>query len=157
MKKSYIIGGVVGVIAIIAIILCVVIVKKVSKKAEFIPTIAKIEKLDENGNVVEASEKIKLEGEDKTKIEEYANTIKDTAQKERYSMIIFSDYNIRINEHISLRIKENIKEYVYYVDDTKEGAEKEIVTRAPDGFVEWVMSKVNPNINKEENNQKNEQ
>lgn len=143
MKKEYIIGGVIGIVFIIAIVICIFTGKKETKKVDFIPTIAKISNLDENGNVIEADDKIKLEGEDKTKIEEYANQIKDSAQNERYSMIIFADYNIRINEHVSLKIKSDIKEYVYYVDDTKEGSEKEIVTRAPEGFIEWIMNHVN--------------
>lgn len=143
MKKEYIIGIVIGVVFVLAMILCIVIAKIGPKKAEFIPTISKVKSLDEKGNVTDSEEIAKLEGEDKSKLDEYVKQIGESAQKEKYSLIIFVDYNIRVSEHISIKIKSDIKEYVYYVDDTKEGSEREIATRAPEGFVEWVMSKVN--------------
>jgi len=141
MKKEYIIGGCIGILFVVAIVICMVVSKKVENKEPYIPTIAKIQSLDENGNVIEDENKIKLEGEDKKKIEEYTEQIKDSMQKQTFSMIILADYNIRIDEHISMKIQSNIKEYVCYVDDTKEDAKKEIVTRAPDGFVDWVISR----------------
>ena len=143
MKKEYIIGIVIGLVFIIAMILCIVIAKIGPKKVEYVPTISKVKSLDEKGNITDSEEVAKIEGEDKSKIDEYVKQISESAQKEKYSMIIFVDYNIRVSEHISIKIKSDIKEYVYYVDDTKDGSEREIATRAPEGFVDWIMSKVN--------------
>lgn len=143
MKKEYIIGGCIGLAFIIAIIACIVINKNKKQEVPFTPTISKIISVDENGNVNEDENKVKFENEDKTKINEFANQIKSSAENERYSMIILSDYIVHINNDVSLKFKSNIKEYVEYIDETKEGKERSIVTKAPDGFVDWVMEFVN--------------
>ena len=105
MKKEFIIGGSIGIIFIIAIIIGVVVSKKTdNKEVEFIPVIAEITSVDNNGNIIESDEKVKLENDDKSKIKEYAKQICETAKNERYSMIIFTDYNIRVSEHISIKI-----------------------------------------------------
>ena len=94
MKKKYIIGGCIGLVLVfvIAIIACIVINKNKKLEVPFVPTVAKIISIDENGNVNEDDKKIKLENDNKTKIDEYAKQIESTAQNERYSMIILS-YN----------------------------------------------------------------
>mgnify|MGYP007069940568 CR=1 FL=1 len=143
MKKEYIIGGCIGLVFIIAIIACIVINKNKKQETPFTPTVSKIISIDENGNVNEDENKVKLENENKTKINEFAEQIKSSAENERYSMIILSDYIVHIDNNISLKFKSNIKEYVEFIDKTKEGQERSIVTKAPDGFVDWVMEVIN--------------
>jgi len=145
MKKKYIIGGCIGLVLVfvIAIIACIVINKNKKQEVPFVPTVSKIISIDENGNVNEDDKKIKLENDNKTKIDEFAKQIESTAQNERYSMIILSDYIVHIDNNRSLKFKSNIKEYVELIDETKEGKDKSIVTKAPDGFVDWVMEVVN--------------
>lgn len=144
MKKEYIIGGCIGLVFVIAIIVCVIVGLFHKKETPYIPTIAKIISLDENGNIKEEI-KTKLENDNRSKVNEYAEIIKTSAQNEKYSMIIIADYVVHIDNNISIKLKSNIKEYVVYVDETKEGREREIVTRAPDGFVDWVMEQLGEN------------
>ena len=143
MKKEYIIGGCIGLVFIIAIIVCIIISNNRKQDVSYTPTVSKIISMDENGNINEGENKVSFENEDKTKINEFAEQIKSSAQNERYSMIILSDYIIHIDDNISLKFKSNIKEYIEYVDETKDGKERSIVTKAPDGFIDWVMEKIN--------------
>lgn len=145
MKKEYIIGGCIGLVFIVAIIACIVISNIKGKGEQYTPTIAKIISLNENGDINQEELITKLEDERKSRLNEFSEKIKESAQNERYSMIILSDYIVHLDNNLSLRFKSNIKEYVELVDETKEGAERKIVTRAPDGFVDWILEQIGEN------------
>ena len=53
MKKEYIIGGCIGLIFVIAIIACIIVGLFNKKGSNYIPTVAKIVSLDENGDVID--------------------------------------------------------------------------------------------------------
>ncbi|MBR2704854.1 MAG: hypothetical protein IKE91_05225 [Clostridia bacterium] len=142
MKKEYIIGGCIGLAFVIAIIVCMIVGLFHKKEAPYTPTIAKIINIDDNGEIKEEETKASFENDNKSKVNEYAEQIKTSAQSERYSMIIMPDYVIHIDKNISIKFKSNIKEYVAYLDTTKEGKEREIVTKAPDGFIDWVLEQI---------------
>ena len=142
MKKEYIIGGCIGLIFVIAIIACIIVSLVNKKGSSYTPTVAQIVSIDENGNIKEEDIRVKLENENKSKVNEFAEQIKTSAQNERFSMIIISDYVVHIDENISIKFKSNIKEYVEYIDNSKEGSERAIVTKAPEGFIDWILEQI---------------
>ncbi len=143
MKREYIIGGCIGLVFIIAIIVCIVVNKVKKPGSTYTPTVAKIISIDENDNVKEEEFKVKLENDDKTKLKEYTDKIEASINSgDKYGMSIICDYVIHINENTSIRFKSNIKEYIEYIDETKDGFDKKTVTRAPDGFIDWVLEHI---------------
>ncbi len=142
MKKKIISG--VSIVIFIAIIIVVTIIinnKNDKKKEPYVVTIAQIERDSENN--IKESNSISVTEEEKQKLSEYVNEINANSQSNRYSLILFTDFIVHVDENISIEVSSEIKEYVYFIDNTKEGSEQRIVTKAPEGFVDWVISKTN--------------